>query len=132
MDIEMLKGVIQKMLVLEMPDEMRAKLEALLAEETANAYVMQSTVMNCARKLVLSRPREEIGWNPAVDAARCIGCGVCHDFCSHGVYEMNDGKAVVKNPTGCVILCSNCMPRCPVSAITFPPVKDFIGLLKYE
>ncbi|NPV70227.1 MAG: ferredoxin family protein [Firmicutes bacterium] len=34
-----------------------------------------------------------------------------------------DQKLVVANPHNCVVGCSNCAPRCPVEAITFPPLS---------
>jgi NAD-dependent dihydropyrimidine dehydrogenase PreA subunit len=69
-------------------------------------------------------PREEIPWYPAIDQEKCLGCGACVDFCSHGTYEMNHdtGKPIVKNPYHCVVGCSGCKLQCPAEAISFPPL----------
>lgn len=129
---EMLMGGLKRMLLCEMPEAMRGEIEALLARADADEYDLKSAYALYAKRLVLARPREEIAWNPTVDEARCVGCETCFDFCPHEVYTMREGKAVVTNPTQCVILCANCMPLCPAQAIAFPPQKDFAALLVYE
>jgi NAD-dependent dihydropyrimidine dehydrogenase PreA subunit len=69
--------------------------------------------------------REEIPWFPTVDAALCVGCRVCYDFCSHHVYAWDDAKdrAVVVRPYECVVGCSNCSRKCEAAAISFPPLS---------
>jgi len=125
-------GAFERMLLCEMPQEIRDSIEALLARENVSDYEYKSAYMNNARRLVLAKPREQIDWNPTVDADACMGCETCFGYCPHGVYEMKDGKATVVHPTECVILCYNCEPMCPVSAITFPPQKNYVELLRYE
>ena len=69
-------------------------------------------------------PREHIPWYPTIDPAKCTGCKVCVDFCSHGTHEWDEarGKAVVANPFNCVVGCSNCSHQCAAEAISFPPL----------
>lgn len=129
---EMLIGALERMLLCRMPEQMRRDVQALIRDPSASEYQLKSAYQRYAKRLVLQRPREEIAWNPAVDEAACVGCGVCHDFCPHQVYAMREGKAVVVRPTECVILCSNCMPKCPAGAITFPEKKEYIDYLDYE
>ncbi len=131
-EAKLFAGGLRRMLMCRMPDDMRARIEALLAEPEPTAYALKSAYQNFARRLVLARPREEIGWNPTVDGDRCVGCGACYDFCPHGVYEMEGGQARVIHPTECVILCSNCVKKCPADAISFPPQTEYAQLLRYE
>ena len=69
-------------------------------------------------------PRENIPWYPAIDEAKCKGCKVCFEFCSHGVYawEETKNKPKIANPFGCVVGCSNCAGKCASGAIMFPPL----------
>jgi CDP-4-dehydro-6-deoxyglucose reductase, E3 len=77
-------------------------------------------------------PRESVPWFPAVDAARCTGCGICVDFCPHGVYEkgVRSPAVVVRQPLHCVVGCNNCEDRCPERAITFPDLDEIAALLR--
>ena len=65
-------------------------------------------------------PRKDIPWFPAVSADKCIGCSLCYVTCGRGVFEMEDNKAIVRNPYGCMVGCSTCGAVCPVEAIDFP------------
>ena len=56
-------------------------------------------------------------WYPIIDNAICTECGVCMDFCSHGVYHLF--RPVVIHPQGCVDHCHDCGNNCPVGAITY-------------
>ncbi|MDD3242193.1 MAG: ferredoxin family protein [Eubacteriales bacterium] len=131
-DKELYANGLRRLLRRSMPAELREDAEALLAKETATAYDMKSAFQSLSKRLVLALPREQINWHPTVDADGCVGCAVCHDFCAPGVYQMQDGKSVVVNPAQCVILCSNCMPKCPVQAITFPPQTEYAQFLQDE
>lgn len=128
----LLRDALRRVLMCRMPDEMRDLLETLLARPDITVYELKSAYEHSAKRLALARPRSEIRWNPTVDAARCVGCAECFSFCPHGVFEIRGGVAAVTRPGECVILCSNCMPRCPAQAISFPPQKDYAEFLHYE
>lgn len=125
-------GAFRRMLLCRMPDDMRQSIETLITRENVAEYEYKSAYAAYARRLVMSKPRNEIDWNPTVNADECIGCETCYGYCPHGVYEIHEGKAVVVHPTECVILCHNCEPMCPTHAIAFPPQKNYIELLRYE
>jgi NAD-dependent dihydropyrimidine dehydrogenase PreA subunit len=69
-------------------------------------------------------PREEIPWFPTIREDKCTGCGICVEFCVHGVFEMS-GKARVKKPFNCVVGCTGCLSKCPEEAISFPAFVEF-------
>ena len=71
-------------------------------------------------------PREMIDWFPTIDMEKCTGCGICVDFCSHGVYVSDDkaGKAKVVKPFECMVGCSNCQGQCPAEALSFPTMEQ--------
>ena len=60
-----------------------------------------------------------------MNTGKCVGCKMCSEFCSHGVYkwEETSSKPTVMNPTGCVVGCSSCALQCPAEAIVFPPLS---------
>ncbi|WP_258360358.1 DUF169 domain-containing protein [Moorella sulfitireducens] len=69
-------------------------------------------------------PEKKRGDVPAVqisiDAAKCLGEGLCADFCPYGVLVMeeHDGRQVpvVKNPEQCTA-CYTCVGQCPAGVI---------------
>jgi len=71
-------------------------------------------------------PREMIAWFPKIDMEKCTGCSVCVDFCSHGVYKLNENmnKAEVYSPFECIVGCSNCVGQCPAEAVSFPSLEQ--------
>ncbi|MBQ2830812.1 MAG: 4Fe-4S dicluster domain-containing protein [Oscillospiraceae bacterium] len=53
-----------------------------------------------------------------IDTARCNGCGACAAACHEGAIEMIGGKAVLTREDYCDGL-GDCLPACPVDAISF-------------
>lgn len=53
-----------------------------------------------------------------IDREKCNGCGLCADACHEGAIEMIDGKAELTREDYCDGL-GDCLPTCPVNAITF-------------
>ena len=74
--------------------------------------------------------RADLHWNPSINYDLCQNCGVCVNFCKHGVYTQETNRVVVSNPTGCVVLCNNCMPLCPTQAISFPTKVDLLKQIR--
>jgi len=51
------------------------------------------------------------------DQEKCIGCGMCTVVCPHGVFVIEDKKAVMSARNLCME-CGACMHNCPTAAIT--------------
>jgi len=83
------------------------------------------------KKLWHGIPREEVPWQPTVDAETCVGCQLCYVTCGRGVYEMRDRVAVAVSPTECMVGCTTCANVCPVKAIAFPNL-DVVWKLERE
>jgi len=47
---------------------------------------------------------------------KCVGCGMCVEVCPHGVFEMNDGKAVITDRDKCME-CGACSGNCAYGAL---------------
>jgi NAD-dependent dihydropyrimidine dehydrogenase PreA subunit len=47
---------------------------------------------------------------------KCVGCGMCVEVCPHGVFEMQDGKAVITDRDKCME-CGACSGNCAYEAI---------------
>ena len=56
----------------------------------------------------------------ALDAAKCVGCGLCEVVCPHGVFEMVRGKAYLAERDSC-IECGACALNCPPKALAVSP-----------
>lgn len=81
-------------------------------------------------------PRQDIPWNPTVDADACIGCELCYVTCGREVYEislLDEGrrKSQVERADNCTVGCSTCAVVCPTQAISFPS-RDIVWQLERE
>ena len=56
------------------------------------------------------------GIKPELNEEKCIGCGACAAACPNDVFEIKDGKSIVKNPDNCVG-CGACENACPLQII---------------
>jgi NAD-dependent dihydropyrimidine dehydrogenase PreA subunit len=61
-----------------------------------------------------------------IDEEKCIGCGICVDFCNVDAIAVNDDRGVLEVVAleDC-IECHSCQQNCPEGAImVFPQVED--------
>ncbi len=59
-------------------------------------------------------------WYPIINYEKCTSCLSCHNFCTHKVFEVKEGKPFVKNPENCVEFCKGCQKgACNNNAITY-------------
>ena len=72
-------------------------------------------------------PREEINWNPKIDAQKCTGCGMCVTSCGRNVfdYDREKKKSSVARPLHCMVGCTSCEVWCVFGAISFPD-KNYV------
>ncbi|HTY73968.1 MAG TPA: hypothetical protein VMD05_00190 [Candidatus Nanoarchaeia archaeon] len=76
-------------------------------------------------------------WFPTIYSDKCDGCAKtgkprCVEFCSNGVFELVNEKAVVAYPAKCgagikTFHCSACAPLCHKKAIVFPSSNTSLG-----
>jgi NAD-dependent dihydropyrimidine dehydrogenase PreA subunit len=76
-------------------------------------------------------------WYPTIFPEKCDGCAKigrarCVEFCPHGVFAFQDGKAIVANPHKCVSGCTACEPLCHNKAISFPKRESALAIVKFE
>jgi len=72
-------------------------------------------------------PRGDISWRPAVDADKCVGCGLCYITCSGRVvydWDITANRPIVARFDNCSPACNTCANLCPANAITFPSIAD--------
>jgi NAD-dependent dihydropyrimidine dehydrogenase PreA subunit len=48
---------------------------------------------------------------------KCIGCERCMEVCPHGVFTIENGKAVIDKKDACME-CGACAKNCPVEAVS--------------
>ena len=79
-------------------------------------------------------PREKISWYPTVNMDKCTGCGVCFTGCGRKVFsfDFDNKKALVNQPTACMVGCVTCMNTCLFDAITFPAIEELRDFMKKE
>jgi len=53
-------------------------------------------------------------------AEKCIGCGNCQLVCPHRIFQVENGKAKIIDPNGCME-CGACATNCPTEAIYVNP-----------
>jgi NAD-dependent dihydropyrimidine dehydrogenase PreA subunit len=77
-------------------------------------------------------PREKIPWYPSIDYNKCSSCGKCVDYCKLGVYifDKKSNRPTIVNPFNCVVLCKGCQDICPSNAISHPPRKTTVELIR--
>ena len=75
-------------------------------------------------------PREKIPWFPTIDTEACINDAACLEFCTNDVFAQGELSALVAAPMNCVVGCSSCTRICPVDAISFPDLEEFVATLR--
>lgn len=77
-------------------------------------------------------PREEIDWNPTIDAQECVGCGMCVTSCGRDVfdYDAEESRAIVARPLQCMVGCLSCDTWCIHGAISFPDQRSIRRLIR--
>ena len=55
-----------------------------------------------------------------LDRETCVGCGLCPQLCPHGVLEMAEKKARIRDLDGCME-CGACARNCPSGALEVTP-----------
>jgi len=66
------------------------------------------------------------GHEIVIDEEKCIGCGICVDFCNVDAIAVNDERGVLEVVAleDC-IECHSCQQNCPEGAImVYPQVED--------
>ncbi len=58
-----------------------------------------------------------------IDLKKCTGCGICVEFCSHGVLALVAGHAEIVGLDKCTV-CRLCELRCPEPAILVTTFKE--------
>ena len=54
------------------------------------------------------------------DKDACVGCGMCEIVCPHGVFKLENKRAVIRDRNGCME-CGACGINCPTDAIRVTP-----------
>lgn len=51
-----------------------------------------------------------------LDETACRGCGMCLQVCPHGVFALENGRAVLRDRDACME-CGACQRNCPFAAV---------------
>jgi NAD-dependent dihydropyrimidine dehydrogenase PreA subunit len=51
-----------------------------------------------------------------LDRGACVGCGRCLEVCPHGVFSLEEGKALLADRDACME-CGACARNCPAGAL---------------
>lgn len=54
------------------------------------------------------------------DAAKCTGCGMCVEICPHRVFQMENGRAILRDRDACME-CGACARNCAFTAVSVRP-----------
>ncbi|WP_456372820.1 ATP-binding protein [Methanocaldococcus sp.] len=97
----------------------------LVREPNKRLYKMlYDAVMEIEYEEFGGKKRKEIPWFPKINYEKCKNCKKCVEFCPKGVYDIENGKVVVKYPYNCIINCNACSYMCcENNAIIFPKNK---------
>ena len=101
-----------------------------MALAPTNAEDNPSTICRTHEDRSMSVSREQIPWYPTIEQKLCTNCGICVDFCKHGVYAVEDVRTTVVAPYNCVVGCSGCESQCTAAAISFPDMQEFLVTLR--
>ena len=83
----------------------------------AHGYASVNDIKGLTLRKIKERTVSTVSVPPAVDAARCIGCGNCIRSCPYQAIQLKEKVACIdaKECFGCGL----CVSRCPVKAIQF-------------
>ena len=118
-DVRILKKSLEKNKIItkEASEKLkRAAIQYVEGSPTQNGLSIASRIAGLlAQRLYFYKKMQHYSNKLKIDAASCIGCGVCTEACPMNNIEMINGKAVSKN---LCTMCYRCISNCPKIAIT--------------